>query len=451
MNPSASQPPNGPLAPPPAYPAPPAVAWGAESDNRSVRDQLDRMVSIALRSWRFRWYAVFVVLLGAVASLAVAFLKPRIYTSETLIVYHEGIGVRAALGTEQTSDATQKLALKLKEMVLSRTRLQKIIDEYHLYPTIVDDHGYVEAVDEMRKNIAFHAKDGETFGLSYSGTDPVLVQKLTARLAHDLVDEQSRSSQELAGDTREFLDVKKHLSDEDLREKESALAVFISKHPEFARESNGINAGTETGIAVRANAAQKASAHTSDPLVGALERQASRLQERLGMPVKHKAAVAADADPKLVAARNDAENDLKLAQREFAEKSSQFTEEHPDVRSAKARVKVAEGKLRRATEAVTASASAEPKAEAPDEGAIDRVALETELKRVQEELAAYKRHRSSDDAVAARPAQRAASSRSRPSGRASTARSPTRATRTASSRRASSTRRCSKARRAATR
>jgi uncharacterized protein involved in exopolysaccharide biosynthesis len=381
--------------------------WGGESDHRTVRDQLDRVVSIALRSWQFRWYAVLVLVLGAIGSLTVAMVKPRMYTSETLIVYREGIGVRTALGTDQVSDATQKLALKLKELVLSRTRLQKIIDEYHLYPALVDERGYVEAVNEMRKNIAFTAKDGETFGLSYSGTDPTLVQKLTARLAHDLLEEQSRTRLEAAGDTKEFLDVKKRVSDEDLRDKESALATFISKHPEFARESNGINAGTETGIAVRASAAQKASARAVDPQLAAFERQAARLQERLGIPVKRKVIVPPDADPKLVAARNDAENDLKAAQRELADKSAQFTEEHPDVRAAKARVKAAEAKLNRATDALVPAAKtpADPKPEAAEEGAIDRVALEAELKRVQDDLAAYKRHRATDDAAGTTPSE----------------------------------------------
>lgn len=352
---------------------------GRPMEQRTVRDQLDRAVSIAMRSLRFRWYAALVLLLGTVISLAVALLKPRMYTSETLIVYREGIGARQVLGTDQAVDAAQKLALKLKEVVLSRTRLQKIIDEFHLYPAVVDKRGYVEAVDEMRKNIGFRAKDGETFGLSYTGIDPDQAQKVTARMAQDLLEEHSRSRLEAAGDTKEFLDVKKRLSDEDLRDKESALATFIAKHPEFAREANGVNAGTDSGLAVRASA--KSVKQPADPQLAALERQSQRLQERLGMPVHKKAPP--DADPKLVAARNDAENELKKAQADYAEKSAEFTEEHPDVRSAKARMKAAESKLRHANDALTASTDAQ-KPEPIDEGAINRTALEAELKRVQD-------------------------------------------------------------------
>ena len=385
-------------------PGVPAVTTAA-ADVRTARDHLDRIVSLAGRSWRFRWYAALVLLLGATVSLAVALLRARAYTSETLIIYREGIGVRTVSGQETNADAQQKLALKLKEMVLSRTRLQKIIEEFHLYPKIVDDRGYVDAVDEMRKNIAFRAKDGETFGLSFTGIEPALVQKLTARLAQELLEEHSKSRLEAAGETKEFLDAEKHRSDDDLREKEASLAQFIAKHPEFAKESNGAGAGTQAGIAVRA--LFDPSARTADPQLAALEREAQRIQERLGMPVRRKPD--RELDPKLASARNDAENDLKGAQRELADKSGQFTEEHPDVRAAKAHVKAAEAKLRRVNEAIAVTEGEAKQNAPPDEGTIDRGSLEAELKRVQEEIVAYKRRRVADGSTAAANAGAASS------------------------------------------
>ncbi len=356
-----------------------------------MRDQLDRAVSIAGRTWRFRWYVGIVMVIGIGASVAVAMLKQREYTSETLIVYQEGIGTRTITNSEMAVDAQQKLTLKLKEMVLSRTRLQKIIAEYHLYPEIVEKRGYVDAVDEMRKNIAFRAKDGDTFGLAFTGDDPIKVQTLTARLGQELLEEHSKSRLEQAGETREFLDGEKRRSDEDLREKESKLAGFIAKNPEFARESNGAGAGTQAGIAVRAMNGRPVAGKLADPQLSALEREASRIQERLGLPSAHRKADR-DIDPKLAAMRAEAESDFKQAQRDLAN-MAQFTEEHPDVRAAKGRLKAAEAKLRRTNEAIAAN-DAEKKPEAVDEGTIDRGALEASLKKVQDEIAAYKRRKS---------------------------------------------------------
>ena len=49
------------------------------------------------------------------------------------------------------------------------------------------------------------------------------------------------------------------------------------------------------------------------------------------------------------------ESDLRQAQKELQEKQSQFTEEHPDVRAARTRLKLAQDKLKRTSEALTAA------------------------------------------------------------------------------------------------
>src|SRR5688572_13636691 len=150
---------------------------------RTARDRLDRIISIAWRATRFWLPAAVVMVVGMMAALGFAFTRKRVYKSETLMLYREGIRSSDLTGTESGADPARKLGMKLKEMVLSRTRLQQIIDEYKLYPALVEDRGYVDAVDEMRKHIAFRVKDGGTFGLSFEGDDPVRVQSITARLA----------------------------------------------------------------------------------------------------------------------------------------------------------------------------------------------------------------------------------------------------------------------------
>jgi uncharacterized protein involved in exopolysaccharide biosynthesis len=359
------------------------------SEVRSARDRLDRIFTILRRAFRFWVPAALVVCLGGAAALGVALLRPRVYRSETLILYREGI--RASdLGGLEVGDPARKLGMKLKEMVLSRSRLQKIIDEFKLYPALVEDRGYVDAVDEMRRHISFRAKDGDTFGLSFEGNNPKLVQEVTARLAEALLDENSRSRAEQAEVTREFLDAERRRAETDLKERETALAKFLAKHPEFARETaNVAGAGPGTGTAIRA--AQKGP-KTSDPTLLALEREATRLQQRLGMPTK-KRSKEDNVDPRLLADKQQAEADLASAQKDLADKLAQFTEQHPDVHGARARVKSAEARLKRATEAVVAGAAQAPRDE--DEGTIDRTALEAELRKVNEEIAAHRRRLSS--------------------------------------------------------
>ena len=341
---------------------------------RTARDRLDRIVALVRRAVRF-WPAVTIALgVGGLLSIGIAFTRPRIYKSETLMLYREGIRSSDLGGVEGGGDPARKLGLKLKEMVLSRTRLQQIIDEFDLYRPIVEQRGYVDAVDEMRAPISFRVKDGDTFGLGFEGEDRDRVQQVTARLAEALIGENSKTRAEQAEVTKSFLDVEKKRTETELRDRETQLARFLTKHPEFARET--ATAGGQAGTAVRAAAGKTRNA---DPTLLALEREATRIQERLGMPV-----VKRD-DPRLAAQRQAAEADVKVAQKELEAKLQQFTEQHPDVKLAKAHLRAAEDRLAQANDTLL---HGDPSAKEP---VVDRAALENDLKRVREAIAAQRR------------------------------------------------------------
>lgn len=372
------------------------------NEPRTARDRLDRTLSLIARTRRFVVPTAIFLVVGSLISVAYAIIRPRVYKSETLILYREGIRATDIIGGEEQGDRAHKLGLRLKEMVLSRTRLEQIIRETRLYPKLVEERGVIDAVDEMRKHIAFRVQDGDTFGLSFESDEPTRTQAVTARLADALILENSRTNSEQAGVTKDFLDRERERTEKELKEKETSLAQFLAKHPEFARETATTGAG-QAGSAVRAQAArQAAAAPRADATLATLEREATRLQERLGMPVKRKGSV--EIDPALAAAKADAESDVRAAQKDLSEKQSEFTEEHPDVRAARVRLKVAQEKLRRANEAINASTMTQQQRQAAkedEEGSIDRGALENQLRRINEEIAVYKRRRASPDTTAA--------------------------------------------------
>jgi hypothetical protein len=381
----------------------------APADTRTARDRLDRILAIAGRARRF-WLPAFVLFLfGAGASLAYALFRPRVYKSETLILYRDLRGAES--GAVEGGDPTRKLGLRLKEMVLSRTRLEQIIREHKLYSGIVADRGYVDAVDEMRSHISFRVRDSDTFGLSFEGENPERVQEVTKKLAQAVVSDFSRSRAEQAEVTRELLDAEKRRAETDLKEREAELARFLVKHPEFARET-----------ARPAARPVKSSSAGADPTLQALEREQARLQERLAAPTAPAPApakkrapeppVVSSVDPKLLAEKQAAEAEEAAAQKELAEKLAQFTEQHPDVRAAQTRLRNAEAWRKRAEAALAAPPSTATPTPAPtttavavEEATIDRGALENELRRVTEEIAAWKakKRREGESATAAAP------------------------------------------------
>src|SRR5262249_48181827 len=167
--------------------------------------------------------------------------------------------------------------------------------------------------------------------ISFLGDSPAEAQRVTAQLTETLIDENMRLRSQQADVAKEFLDAEKKRNEDRLRLKETEMAQFLTKHPEFAHELPANAVG-----AIRTPDRKKGSGErTNDPVLLALTREEERLRKQLSSPNQ----VRATQDPALVAAKNDAENKLEAARRDLADKRARFTEQHPDVRAAAAMVK----------------------------------------------------------------------------------------------------------------
>jgi capsular polysaccharide biosynthesis protein len=343
---------------------------------RTARDRVDRVFAVIRRMGRFAVLGVIVCVLGSAASVAYATLRKRTYKSEAMILYRDPDGAR------------------LSETALSRTRLEQIITSARLYGGIIADHGMPDAVDEMRKHVRLRQHEGDTFVLSFDDTNPQRAKDVTAQLADALVVDNARPVADPTPDAaKEAFDRERARLESELSRKEAALALFVSKHPEFSKEAHAVQ------VPPPRPAARPAPTAKNDSTLAMLERETQRLQERLAQPAGVRKE--ATADPALVAAKQSADAELAAAQRDLADKQANFTEQHPDVRAAREKVKAAQDKAKEADEAVAASlAAAQQKATASqeDEGYIDRGALENQLKRIQDEIAEYKRRKAENAA-----------------------------------------------------
>jgi uncharacterized protein involved in exopolysaccharide biosynthesis len=354
------------------------TAQASAEDSQSASREIRRLIAVIKRAI-FNWQpSAAIVALGLVLGVTIALTKKPTYKSETIILYRQGVRFG-----EEGGGRVLSLGTRLSEMLMARNRLEKMLDELAIYQETKAQGGYVDAVEEFRRDIVWDAKATDTFSISYKGKDPKLVQKVTERLADSLIEENQRIRIEQSRTQSEFMSAEKTRSEEDLKAKELELAKFLAEHPEFALDQ----AMGKEGASIRAQAqADKA----GDPALLALERQAQRNRAVLtGATPTPVAAPGMALDPALESKRSAAQQALQSAQQNLAEMKAKYTEQHPDVRAAQGRLASAQSEAAAVESEVASAMAAKGQAPPPSaDGAKDK--MKTDLKRLESQIASRK-------------------------------------------------------------
>lgn len=357
----------------------------------SPREQIDKLLDLLRRSVRYAWLVIIVAAVGGALSVLLALSRSHQYESETVLFHRELIPQSVVQGREVLQSSSTTLAARYKEMLLARSNLVPVIDRFKLFPDVVEDEGPVAAADELRTRITFKDKGAGTFRIAYKGESPEEAQQVTDFLAERLKQADNQLRREQAEVTVTFLESEKSDADTDLKAQERTLAEFLSKHPEFAEE--GIGAASR-GAGIRA-AQQKRSLPApsggGDTQLSALERQRRRIEMRLASPDK---PVQMPVSPSKTPEQKDAERLVADAQRDLRDKLQQFTEKHPDVVAARARLAEAQKMM------LQASGTASPATEVLV-GPVDPEALRRELGKVESEISQVRSRRATAGAAAA--------------------------------------------------
>ena len=160
---------------------------------------------------RRRWWLIVptVVVFGIVSAVSVNL--PRIYKSETVILVDAQTIPKEFVRGSMDSDIGMRLA-SISQDILSRTSLQKLIDQYGLYKdqTKLSQEDIIEM---MRKDIVLEMVEDKTgdnrplngFKISYSGPNPQVVQNVTRQLGSQFIEGNLKFRQKAAEGTSSFL------------------------------------------------------------------------------------------------------------------------------------------------------------------------------------------------------------------------------------------------------
>ncbi|MFO0675390.1 MAG: hypothetical protein U0169_02575 [Polyangiaceae bacterium] len=338
------------------------------------RERIARIRTLASRALWFWKTTLLVVILGSAISLVTATRVKRMYRSECKVLFKSGVTERDEL---PASEKAVRLAPKLKEMLLTRGRLERVINEFKLYPKIVDSRGLLDAVEEMRGHVGFRGSESQTYVISFEGDTPEEVQKVTQRLAETMIEEFDKSNSSVVKEQAAFLEGEVARAEADLEVSNKALATFLALHPEFARAAQAAQLGAGAGTATP-TAGGVPTPTSSDPQLAALyARRARTLDEARAanpsaIPDPNAAANAARIE-EATRVRDEAARAAAAAQSDLALKKTQFTDQHPDMIAARAQADVsaralqaADAKLQQARAAANSGFTPPPGSVSPE-------------------------------------------------------------------------------------
>ena len=314
---------------------------GKEPD---AREQLERLLGFLRRARHFWPVALGMLLLGCVSCAVFLYLRAPRYRSETVIFYTE----RGNTAETSESGAARSLTLRLKELLVSRATLERVVNEFDPYPELRRKFGPNEAVDELRKHIEFRAPGGDTITIAFEGSSPVQAQRITAELAKLVIDSDSELRKSQARAVQKFLAEERQGSESQLQDAEQKLAAFMAAHPRFALDATPLT----NGAAIRATlGAPGPGAPTPLRMPLPSDRALGSLQAGARAPLN---PISPGPDPH--GAEALARAAVAAARENLTEQLLHYTPAHPDVRAAQAALDRASERLA----ALHASGAASP-------------------------------------------------------------------------------------------
>jgi polysaccharide biosynthesis transport protein len=282
---------------------------------------------------RRRWWILLPLFLVWAAVWAASWFLPVSYTSESLILVEQQKVPDQYVVPNVTSNLQYRLQ-SLTEQILSKTRLQSMIDRLRLYP----HRGTLNSpdpVDQMRSDIKFELEstpdrpgDYTAFKLRYSAASPELAQRVNADLASLFIAENDNTQRQLSENTTNFLQAQQADARANMAEQEARVAAFKQKHlgdlPSQLESNMQILAGLQSQLQ---NAQQTLDAARQQKLyLESLVQQYQAAQTGFGT------GDSATASPQTL------ESELLEMHLKLQDLQSRYTDGHPDVVAVKEKI-----------------------------------------------------------------------------------------------------------------
>jgi protein tyrosine kinase modulator len=284
-----------------------------------------------LGSLRRRWWVIVVfTMAGAGIGYLISLAIPAQYTSQTLVLVEQQKVPESFVKSVVTDELNQRLAT-MQEQILSRTRLEPIIQKFGLYK---DDVGRVpaeELLDRMRKSIVVtpvrpvittpvynpNNQGIPGFSITFTTDNPKLAQQVCGEIASMFMEENLRIREQTAEGTTKFLEKQLEDAKRKLDGQDAKLAAFkrqyIGQLPEQEQTNLSILLGLKTQL------------ESANQLLSRAQQDKSFTESLLAQQLSAWEASRATQNPETL------RQQLTRLQTDLIGLEARYTSEHPDV------------------------------------------------------------------------------------------------------------------------
>ena len=178
----------------------------------------------------FRYSRFVLVPFAVVMTLALllALVAPRKYRSGTLILV-ESKNMPEYFVTPVTTEGMAQQLNTIRQVVMSRTRLEQVIEKLDPYPEMAGQPSHV-VVEAMRRAIEIRVQGNDSFVIEYVNRDPYKAMMVTNMLASQFTEDAGRLRDALTRKAYDFIQENVADARRALEEREEALRLHKQRY-----------------------------------------------------------------------------------------------------------------------------------------------------------------------------------------------------------------------------
>src|SRR5215470_3193076 len=286
------------------------------------------------RILRKYWWILPLTTIGGVAlALGATFFLPKKFTSQSRVQIHEQT-VSAEMVKPVMTEATNQRLASMQEEILSRTRLQEVIEKLGLYPDSRSKDSTEDLALKLRSTIevtppettlGVQGRQLPGFYINVTFDNPQTAQRICSEITRMFMERNVTYVNRKVTETAEFLEQQADDAKRKLDEQDAKLAEFKQRYMGSLPDQTAANLSLLTA----ANSQLEANTQAISRAQQDKAMNESLLQSQLAT---WKMVKVGETAPETL------EQQLNLLQEQLAGLESRYTSEHPDVIKAKSQV-----------------------------------------------------------------------------------------------------------------